>query len=117
MPPDPRTRHRIRSPRMTDRAAHIAAVHAAELERFAAAHPRSRALFERARGSLLSGVPMTWMAKWVRGHPVYAASARVATVVDVDAHRYVDFPLGDTGAMPGHSPPATVAAVERRLRE
>src|SRR3954470_23023965 len=95
----------------------IAAVHRTERERFAREHPRSRALFERARGSLLSGVPMTWMAKWVGGHPVYAASAPGATVGDVAGHRYVDFALGDTGAMAGHSPPATVAAVERRLRE
>jgi glutamate-1-semialdehyde 2,1-aminomutase len=102
---------------MPEVAAAVAAVHAAELERFAAAHPRSRELFERARGSLVGGVPMTWMAKWVGGHPVYAASARGATVEDVDGHRYVDFALGDTGAMAGHSPPATVAAVERRLRD
>jgi glutamate-1-semialdehyde 2,1-aminomutase len=98
-------------------SARVAAVHAAERDRFAAAHPRSRELFERARGSLLGGVPMTWMAKWVGGHPVYAASARGASVTDVDGHTYVDFALGDTGAMAGHSPPATVAAVERRLRE
>src|SRR3954462_98731 len=95
----------------------IAAVHAAERERFAAEHPRSRELFARARGSLVGGVPMTWMAKWVGGHPVYAASARGARVTDVDGHTYVDFALGDTGAMAGHSPPATVAAVERRLRD
>src|SRR3954464_4338342 len=95
----------------------IGAVHAAERERFAAAHPRSRELFARARGSLVGGVPMTWMTKWVGGHPVYAASARGATVEDVDGQRYVDFALGDPGAMAGHSPPATVAAVERRLRD
>src|SRR3954462_2834008 len=95
----------------------IAAVHAAERERFAAAHPRSRELFARARGSLVGGVPMTWMPKWAGGHPVYAASARGASVTDVDGHTYVDFALGDTGAMAGHSPPATVAAVQRRLGE
>jgi len=95
----------------------IAAVHQAELERFAAEHPRSRELFERGRGSLVSGVPMTWMAKWVGGYPVYAARARGAMIEDVDGHRYVDFSLGDTGAMAGHSPPPTVAAIERRLRD
>jgi glutamate-1-semialdehyde 2,1-aminomutase len=95
----------------------IATVQAAELERFAASHPRSRELFERGLRSLISGVPMTWMAKWVGGHPVYAAGARGATIEDVDGHRYVDFSLGDTGAMAGHSPEATVAAIERRLRE
>jgi len=111
----------IRVPRMTTSATldreRLAAVHRAERERFAAEHPRSRELFERARGSLVSGVPMTWMAKWVGGHPVYAASAHGASIEDVDGHRYVDFALGDTGAMAGHSPPATVAAVERRLRD
>jgi glutamate-1-semialdehyde 2,1-aminomutase len=96
-------------------AGRLSAVHAAELERFAREHPRSRALFERARGSLVGGVPMTWMAKWVGGHPVYAAAARGATIEDVDGHTYVDFSLGDTAAMAGHSPPPTVAAVQRRL--
>jgi glutamate-1-semialdehyde 2,1-aminomutase len=102
---------------MTVPEARLAAVHAAELERFAASHPRSRLLFERARGSLVGGVPMTWMAKWAGGHPVYAATARGARIEDVDGLRYVDFALGDTGAMAGHSPPPTVAAVERRLGE
>jgi glutamate-1-semialdehyde 2,1-aminomutase len=44
---------------MTDLSSRIADVHAAELERFAAAHPRSREMFERARASLVGGVPMT----------------------------------------------------------
>jgi glutamate-1-semialdehyde 2,1-aminomutase len=95
----------------------ITAVHQAELERFASAHPRSRELYERARGSLVGGVPMTWMSKWVGGHPVYAASAHGATITDVDGHEYVDFALGDTGAMAGHSPAPTVAAIERRVRD
>ena len=61
---------------------------------------------------------MTWMAKWIGGHPVYAAvGARRARSRTSTATRYVDFSLGDTGAMAGHSPPATVAAVERRLGE
>src|SRR3954464_13927139 len=95
----------------------IAAVHRAALGRVAPEERRARELFERARGSLVGGVPMTWMAKWVGGHPVYAASAHGARVNDVDGHTYVDFALGDTGAMGGHSPPATGAAVDRRLRE
>jgi glutamate-1-semialdehyde aminotransferase len=60
---------------------------------------------------------MTWMAKWVGGHPVYAASAHGARIEDVDGNAYVDFSLGDTAAMAGHSPPATAAAVRRRLDE
>jgi glutamate-1-semialdehyde 2,1-aminomutase len=60
---------------------------------------------------------MTWMAKWAGGHPVYAARAHGATIEDVDGHRYVDFALGDTGAMAGHSPAPVVEAVQRRLGE
>lgn len=96
---------------------HLKALHARELERFAVEHPRSRALFEQARGSLLNGVPMTWMAKWVGGHPVYAASARGAEITDVDGHTYVDFALGDTGAMAGHSPEPTTRAIQRRIAD
>ena len=95
----------------------LATAHAAEVERFAAEHPNSRALFEQAKRSLVSGVPMTWMAKWVGGHPVYAKSARGARIEDVDGHTYIDFALGDTGAMAGHSPGPTLAAVHRRLEE
>ena len=86
-----------------------------ERRRFAELHPRSRELFEQARGSLLAGVPMSWMSKWTGGHPVYAAGAEGATIRDVDGNSYVDLCLGDTGAMAGHSPPAATAAVERRL--
>jgi glutamate-1-semialdehyde 2,1-aminomutase len=95
----------------------LGAVLQAERERFARDHPRSRELFERARGSLLGGVPMTWMAKWAGGHPLFAARAGGAWIEDADGHRYADFALGDTGAMAGHSPPAVVDAVTRRLGE
>lgn len=87
----------------------------AERRRFAELHPRSRELFSEARAPLLAGVPMTWMAKWAGGHPIYAAEASGATIRDVDGHEYVDFCLGDTGAMAGHSPASTVAAIEERL--
>jgi glutamate-1-semialdehyde 2,1-aminomutase len=89
----------------------------AETERFAAQHPLSHARFEEARRSLLGGVPMTWMSKWVGGHPLFAARAGGAWIEDIDGHRYVDFALGDTGAMAGHSPAPVVDAVARRLGE
>ena len=89
----------------------------AETERFAAEHAHSHARFEEARRSLLGGVPMTWMSKWVGGHPLFAARAGGAWIEDVDGHRYVDFALGDTGAMAGHSPAPVVDAVARRLGE
>jgi glutamate-1-semialdehyde 2,1-aminomutase len=85
-----------------------------ERERFADTHPRSRELHESARGSLLAGVPMSWMTMWAGAHPVYLAEASGATVVDVDGHEYADFCLGDTGAMAGHSPEPTMAALRER---
>jgi glutamate-1-semialdehyde 2,1-aminomutase len=86
-----------------------------ELERFAREHPRSRELSERARGSLLAGVPMHWMVRWAGGFPVYATDALGARFRDVDGHEYVDLCLGDTGAMTGHSPEPTVRAVRERV--
>ena len=82
-----------------------------EDERFARDHPRSRELAERARRNLLAGVPMHWMAKWPGGFPLFVAEARGSRFTDVDGHEYVDFCLGDTGAMSGHAPAATVRAV------
>jgi glutamate-1-semialdehyde 2,1-aminomutase len=87
-----------------------------EQKKFVADRPKSAALFERARKSLLGGVPMNWMAKWAGAFPPFVREARGAEFFDVDGHRYIDFCLGDTGAMTGHSPSATVTAVEQQAR-
>jgi len=58
---------------------------------------------------------MNWMAKWAGPFPVFVESAQGASFRDVDGNAYVDFCLGDTGAMAGHSPAPTVAAVEAQL--
>ena len=82
-----------------------------ELGRFARDHPRSQELATRARASLLSGVPMHWMMRWAGGFPVFAVEASGARFRDVDGLEYVDFCLGDTGAMTGHSPAPVAAAI------
>src|SRR3954449_5625368 len=84
---------------------------ARELERFRAGHPRSHELAEQAKQTLLGGVPMHWMVRWPGGFPVFAAEAEGARFRDVDGHEYVDFCLGDTGAMTGHATPAAVRAL------
>jgi glutamate-1-semialdehyde 2,1-aminomutase len=84
---------------------------ARERERFQAQHQRSGELHEQARSSLLAGVPMAWMAMWAGGFPLYLDRAEGATIVDVDGNEYADFCLGDTGAMAGHSPEPTMAAI------
>lgn len=89
---------------------------AAEAATFASRHPRSRALHERAGRSLLDGVPMNWMVKWAGPFPLFLESAFGAHATCVDGHDYADLCLGDTGAMAGHGPGPTIAAVERQLR-
>jgi glutamate-1-semialdehyde 2,1-aminomutase len=89
----------------------IAELIARERELFEQRHAGSRRLHEEARGSLLGGVPMSWMAMWVGGFPLYLERAYGATVVDVDGNEYADFCLGDTGAMAGHSPEPTMRAI------
>ena len=86
-----------------------------EKARFVEAHPRSKAAFERARRSMLGGVPMNWMDRWVGGFPVVLDHAEGARATDIDGHTYVDFCVGDTGAMAGHSPAATVSAVRDQV--
>ena len=87
-----------------------------EQRRFIDDHPKSKVLFERAGKSLLGGVPMNWMVKWAGAFPPFVREAQGAHFYDVDGHRYVDLCLGDTGAMTGHSPSATVRAIEEQAR-
>jgi len=87
-----------------------------EQQRFVDEHPKSKALFERAGKSLLAGVPMNWMRKWAGAFPPFVREAQGAHFFDVDGKRYSDFCLGDTGAMTGHSPSATVRAVDEQAK-
>jgi glutamate-1-semialdehyde 2,1-aminomutase len=77
-------------------------------------HPTSAKLFGEA-DHLFGRVPMTWMAMWSGGFPLYLDRASGNRVTDVDGREYVDFALGDTGAMAGHSPRPTVEAVTERI--
>jgi glutamate-1-semialdehyde 2,1-aminomutase len=90
----------------------------AEEERtFVSDHPKSKALFERAKRSLLAGVPMNWMVRWAGPYPIFVSEGKGAYVTDVDGIRYLDLCLGDTGSMFGHSPRAVIDAVSRQVRK
>ncbi len=89
---------------------------AEEDQRFAEMHPRSAELFEQAKGSLLGGVPMNWMVRWAGKFPVFVEEGWGAHFTDVDGNTYLDLCLGDTGAMTGHAPPASVEAIIERVR-
>jgi glutamate-1-semialdehyde 2,1-aminomutase len=77
-------------------------------------HPRSGELAAQANDALLYGVPMNWMTRWPGDHPVFVERAEGARFWDVDGHEYVDFALGDTGAMAGHAPKISVDAIAQQ---
>src|SRR5690349_24870491 len=80
-------------------------------------HPKSQELYQRARKSLHGGVPMLWMMRWAGSFPVFVKEAKGVHFTDVDGNEYIDFCLGDTGAMTGHSPEATIRAIEEQVRK
>ena len=74
-------------------------------------NPTSKALSDKAARNWLRGVPMHWMVDWGTPFPLFVNSAKGVDLVDADGNHYIDFCLGDTGAMFGHSPPAVVEAL------
>ncbi len=101
---------------MIDRE-HLSKLMARERERFRTLHPRSAELAEKARTHMPDGVPMSWMAKWPGGFPIFVSSAKGAHFRDVDGIDYIDLCLGDTGSMTGHSPEPTIAAIHKQINK
>jgi glutamate-1-semialdehyde 2,1-aminomutase len=102
----------------------LAALTAGELDRYRERGPRSAERFARAQEVLLAGVPMSWMLKWAGAFPIeheagafpiFGATAHGSRLVDVDGNEYIDFCLGDTGAMTGHSPEVLVRGLAAEL--
>ena len=85
-----------------------------EQSRYVAENPKSAALYADS-DHLFARVPMTWMNKWAGGFPLGFTSARGAHITTLDGRDLVDFALGDTGAMAGHSPEPLVRAVSERI--
>jgi glutamate-1-semialdehyde aminotransferase len=86
-----------------------------EREAFAVAHPRCADAHRAALDSMPGGVPMNWMVKWAGPFPPFVESASGAHLRCLDGTEFADFALGDTGAMAGHLPAPTVAAVRAQL--
>jgi glutamate-1-semialdehyde aminotransferase len=82
-----------------------------ERRTFRELHSRSGQLAEDAKRSLLFGVPMNWMTRWPGDYPVFVDRAGGARFWDADGNEFVDFCLGDTGGMAGHSPKVSVDAI------
>ena len=87
-----------------------------EEQRFRDLHPTSARVAAAASEHLLGGVPMPWMTRWPGSFPITFDRAEGAGFVDVDGVRYIDFCLGDTGAMAGHALPQVAEAVAAQAR-
>ena len=95
---------------------HLGSLLERERQTYLANNPKSLALYNEA-DNLFGGVPMPWMNKWVGGFPLYMQSAKGNLIVDVDGHEYIDFALGDTAAMTGHSPDPSIKAIINRIQD
>ena len=93
----------------------LAKLHAEEQAIFLERNPKSKAAYDAA-DNLFGRVPMTWMNKKAGGFPLYFDKAQGNRIWDIDGHEYIDFALGDTGAMAGHSHPVVVDAIVNRVK-
>jgi glutamate-1-semialdehyde 2,1-aminomutase len=91
--------------------ARVHALRAAEERRYVGAHRRSADAAQRSAAHFLYGLPMHWMRDWPLPHPLFIDRAQGNRLRCVDGHEYVDFCLGDTGAMFGHSPEPVARAI------
>jgi len=80
---------------------------------FTQRNPNSKKLAEDAEKNWLRGVPMHWMVDWGTPFPLFVEKASGVDVTDADGNRYIDFCLGDTGAMFGHAPGPIVEVLQR----
>ena len=86
---------------------------AAEEERFRKARPRSRKLWEDARGVLPRGVPSSFQD--ASPQPIFADHGKGSRIWDADGNEYVDFHNGFGVMVVGHAHPKIVDAVAAQI--
>lgn len=82
-----------------------------ETQHYLDTHPRSVALAAEDARHYLFGVPLHWMRDWPTPRALHVARAEGNRLWCADGREYVDFCLGDTGAMFGHSPAPVAHAI------
>jgi glutamate-1-semialdehyde 2,1-aminomutase len=84
------------------------------IDDYLARTPRSRAMFERATGSLPGGSTRTTV--FTAPYPPYIEAGSGLRIRDLDGNEYRDFLGNYTALVAGHAHPAVVAAVEAQVR-
>ena len=80
-------------------------------------YDRSRALFDRARESLVEGVSSPSRGAVNYDVPIFMASGRGGRITDVDGNEYVDLMMAYGALLHGHAHPHLVAAGRRALEQ
>jgi len=75
--------------------------------------PRSRKLFERAKRVFAGGVNHN--ARYYEPYPLSVSKAKGQHVWDEDGNRYVDYWMGHTALILGHSPPVVIRALRDQV--
>jgi glutamate-1-semialdehyde 2,1-aminomutase len=94
-------------------AGRIASLKQREDAAFVAARPRSAELWERSKGSMPNGVPMSWHRTSYDHPPLFVTEGKGSRFRDVDGHEYADFNIADMSMFAGYAPEAVVEAVSR----
>ncbi|MEM3695013.1 MAG: aspartate aminotransferase family protein [Candidatus Bathyarchaeia archaeon] len=81
--------------------------------RYVSKTAKSRALYERAKKVLPAGV--SYGIRFFEPYPFYSAKAKGSKLYDVDGNEYIDFWLGHTALILGHSPKPVVEAVKKQI--
>ena len=81
-------------------------------EHYLAQHPRSQALYERARAHFPSGV--THDARWMEPFPLAIEHAAGAYKWDIDGNRLIDYWQGHGALLLGHAYAPVVEAIQRQ---
>jgi glutamate-1-semialdehyde 2,1-aminomutase len=84
----------------------------AVLDTYRARHPKSQALYERARTVIPGGV--THDGRHLRPFPIYVERAQGPLKWDVDGHEYVDYWMGHGALFLGHCHPVVVKAIQEQ---
>ena len=85
----------------------------AVLDTYRALHPKSQALYERARGVIPGGI--THDGRNLAPFPVYIDRAKGSHKWDVDGNEYIDYWMGHGSLFLGHCHPAVVKAVQDQV--
>jgi glutamate-1-semialdehyde 2,1-aminomutase len=82
------------------------------MDAYRAMHPKSGALYERARNVISGGI--THDGRHLNPYPVYIDRALGSRKWDVDGNEYVDYWMGHGALILGHCHPTVVAAIQKQ---